>query len=71
MFVCMCLAVTEAEVRECIAGGARTVEEVAERSFACTGCGGCRETIEEMLGTDGAAGVLCPMPRIRALPRSA
>jgi bacterioferritin-associated ferredoxin len=66
MFICMCLAVTEVEVRSCISGGARTVEDVAERSFACTGCGGCRETIEEMLAADElahSAARLCALPQ--------
>jgi bacterioferritin-associated ferredoxin len=68
MFVCMCLAVTQAEVRDCIARGARTVEEVSELSSACTGCGGCRENIEEMLAVDGARH---PARRMCVLPRSA
>ena len=68
MFVCMCVAVTESEVRDCIHAGATTVEEVSALSFACSGCGGCRETIEEMLATGGALGLAA---RMRALPRSA
>jgi bacterioferritin-associated ferredoxin len=68
MFVCMCAAVTEAEVHDCIAGGARTVEEVAEVSFACSGCGGCRESIEAMLA---ASHLGRRVARFCALARSA
>ncbi|MGB6165073.1 MAG: (2Fe-2S)-binding protein [Pseudonocardiaceae bacterium] len=41
MYVCICRAVTEAEVRGCIADGAGTVKEVVKRSEAGTGCGSC------------------------------
>lgn len=68
MFVCMCVAVTEDEIRDCIHAGARTVEEVSKLSFAGTGCGGCRENIEQMLATGGGA---LSARRFCALPRSA
>jgi bacterioferritin-associated ferredoxin len=64
----MCAAVTEAEVHECISGGARTVEEVAEVSFACSGCGGCRERIEAMLA---ASHLVRRVPRPYELARTA
>jgi len=41
MYVCICRAVTEAEVRGCIAAGACTVKDVVTRSEAGTGCGSC------------------------------
>ena len=41
MYVCICRAVTEAEVRGCIAEGAGTVKDVINRSEAGTGCGTC------------------------------
>lgn len=46
MIVCMCMAVSEAEIRACVHAGAGTAEEVSERSGAGTGCGGCLETVE-------------------------
>jgi len=54
VFVCLCVAVTEGEVRDCVRAGARTVEEVSRLSDACTGCGGCRETIEMILEDTGS-----------------
>jgi bacterioferritin-associated ferredoxin len=53
MFVCMCRAVTESEIRDCIRGGARTVEEVGKLSEAGTGCGGCQDSIEMILEDGG------------------
>lgn len=65
MFVCMCTAVTEDEIRDCIRAGARTVDEVGEHSFAGTGCGGCQGSIEMILADAGAsvAGRECALPR--------
>ena len=57
MFVCMCIAVTEKEIRDCVRAGARTVEEVGDCSMAGTGCGGCHETIEMILEDAGALNV--------------
>jgi bacterioferritin-associated ferredoxin len=57
MFVCMCLAVTESEIRGCIRAGARTVEEVSECSLAGTGCGGCLDNVEALLEDGGVPGV--------------
>lgn len=49
MYVCICRAVTEAEVRGCIADGACTVKEVVKRSEAGTGCGSCVGKIVALL----------------------
>lgn len=45
MYVCICAAVTDGEVRSCIARGARTVEDVGMRCAAGTGCGSCHDEI--------------------------
>lgn len=49
MYVCSCAAVTEAEVRGCVAAGARTVREIGERCEAGTCCGSCLERIGALL----------------------
>ncbi|MGH8922375.1 MAG: (2Fe-2S)-binding protein [Actinomycetes bacterium] len=51
MYVCICRAVTEAEVRGCIAAGACTVKDVVKRSEAGTGCGSCIGKIIALLST--------------------
>ena len=64
MYVCICWAVTEAQVLRCIAEGASTVEDVGDRCAAGTGCGSCHERIGDLLGVpDGGLW--------RHLPRSA
>jgi bacterioferritin-associated ferredoxin len=50
MYVCICRAVTEIEVRGCIAEGACTVKDVVKRSEAGTGCGTCIQKIVSLLG---------------------
>lgn len=64
MYVCICWAVTEAQVRSCIAGGASTVEDVGDSCAAGTGCGSCQERIAALLG-------LAPRELWDPLPRSA
>jgi bacterioferritin-associated ferredoxin len=51
MYVCICRAVTEAQVRGCIAEGACTVRDVVNRSEAGTGCGTCVGKIVALLGS--------------------
>lgn len=50
MYVCICRAVTEAQVRGCIAEGACTLRDVVNRSEAGTGCGTCVGKIVALLG---------------------
>lgn len=49
MYVCICAAVTESEVRGCIATGASTVDDIGERCAAGTGCGSCLERLDALL----------------------
>lgn len=55
MYVCVCQAVREAEVRQAVAAGARDVETLAEALGVCTGCGTCRELVEALIDEDGRA----------------
>jgi bacterioferritin-associated ferredoxin len=49
MFVCVCKAVTEREVREHIANGATSREAVTKACEAGGDCGACHQQIEEMV----------------------
>jgi bacterioferritin-associated ferredoxin len=49
MYVCICEAVTERQVRDEIATGADSVEAIADRTAASTSCGTCTERIQELL----------------------
>ena len=47
--VCLCYGVNERRVRREIEHGAATIEEVAERCHAGSGCLGCHPTIDRLL----------------------
>ncbi len=49
MYACICRAVTEETVTAAVEDGATTVEAVGEETRAGTGCGGCHDTIEEII----------------------
>ncbi|WP_394830948.1 bacterioferritin-associated ferredoxin [Pendulispora rubella] len=49
MFVCICNAVTESEVRAAIHEGARSREEVTQACQAGGDCGSCHHMIEDMV----------------------
>lgn len=49
MYVCICEAVTEDEIRAAVDAGARSVDDVAERTGAGTNCGICREHLAALL----------------------
>jgi bacterioferritin-associated ferredoxin len=49
MFICVCHAISDREVRSAIEGGATTREEVTRSCRAGGDCGACHQTIEEMI----------------------
>lgn len=57
MYVCLCKAITDESILKAIEDGACTLEDVARRCKAGTGCGGCRPAILALLRehADGGA----------------
>ena len=49
MIICVCKAVSANMLRERIAAGARTLEQLAQETGVTTDCGTCLETVLEML----------------------
>jgi bacterioferritin-associated ferredoxin len=49
VYVCICFAVSEFELAQAIAVGARTEEEVGDTCSAGTGCGSCLDQICDRL----------------------
>lgn len=49
MFVCLCNAVTDTEVRSAIRNGANSVAEITRCTTAGACCGACRPTIHTIL----------------------
>ena len=61
MYICLCRAVTENDVRSVVAQGVRDVSQVVERCGAGTRCGGCRDALREVLATCGILVEPCPL----------
>lgn len=51
MYVCMCEAVTDHQIREAIEDGASSVSEVMARTRAGTRCGACRSEIADLVAS--------------------
>ena len=67
MFVCVCHAVSDKEVRSAIDAGATTREAVTRACRAGGDCGACHQTIEDMI-EDAGPGLVpaCALTRDRA-----
>ncbi|MER7768926.1 (2Fe-2S)-binding protein [Kitasatospora sp. NPDC096140] len=64
MYVCMCHAVTEDQVKKAIDGGASSPRQIAKGCKAGTDCGSCVRRIQALLGEHGARP--CPTARLAA-----
>ncbi|MCS7101678.1 MAG: (2Fe-2S)-binding protein [Burkholderiaceae bacterium] len=49
MYVCICAAVTESQVREAASAGVRTLAQLQATLGVATGCGCCREFAQQLL----------------------
>ena len=49
MYVCLCHAVTDSDIREHVEDGAVHVAHLADRCGLGTGCGRCQETAQQMI----------------------
>ncbi len=49
MVVCLCQGVSDKRVRKAIAGGATSRKKITRACGAGAGCGGCHESIREIL----------------------
>jgi bacterioferritin-associated ferredoxin len=73
MFVCICRAVTENEVKSAIEDGAKTVQAVTQSCCAGDDCGACHGAIEDMIEDrwgDAADGAV-HLPVVRERERAA
>ena len=49
MLVCVCKAVSDRDVAKAIADGAESVDDVTRCTRAGSGCGACRESIQDAI----------------------
>jgi bacterioferritin-associated ferredoxin len=55
MYVCICQAITEAEIASAIDDGAHTVEQLRDRLSAATCCGACADVVADCIDRFAAA----------------
>ena len=66
MIVCLCTGVSSGTVRDVVAEGASTVEEVGMACTAGTDCGGCHGCIEDIIEEEQQASGRRMLPVVRA-----
>lgn len=49
MFVCLCHGITDSEVKTTVRRGATSVDDVTEKCGAGSGCGMCKEQIQDII----------------------
>jgi bacterioferritin-associated ferredoxin len=65
MFVCHCRALTDREIDEAIASGARDLDELGRRCGAGITCGGCCPLLQELLENHACSETARERPRER------
>lgn len=71
MYVCICAAVTDRQLRQAARDGACTLDDLAVQLGVGAGCGCCRETAQELLDTEVAAPVAPAALHAREIARVA
>ena len=49
MYVCVCNAITDRQIREAVADGVSTVSQLQSRLGVASGCGSCMDTAADIL----------------------
>lgn len=49
MYVCLCQAVKDSEVRQAVASGVEDIDQLAEALGVGTGCGSCRDFAQSLI----------------------
>ena len=49
MYVCLCKAVTDKQIREAVDNGVHNITQLQETCGAATGCGRCLEVAQELI----------------------
>lgn len=71
MIVCLCKGVSCSTIRNAVAQGATTVEEVGMACGAGTDCGGCRGCVEEIIEEELEAAAVAQGRRALPVVRAA
>lgn len=71
MYVCLCMGVSDREIKKLVREGACTVDEVMRCSGAGTRCGTCVAEIAGLVGEKISGPVNAPRCRLEVLPSGA
>jgi len=73
MYICVCNAVTDREIRTAVAAGCRSFSEIQRELGVATGCGKCEPCVREILadGTSERRPSACTDPMADASPEPA
>lgn len=58
MIICLCKSLNERQLRESIASGARSFDELQLETGVSTCCGTCEPSVHELLAAHAAGGAL-------------
>ena len=70
MYVCLCNEVTDRQIRDAVARGARRLEDLSRELGVATGCGSCACLASDLLG-DTPSGAGCPSGPRQQVPSDA
>ena len=68
MYVCLCMGVTDREIRDAIGEGACSTPDVMRCTGAGTRCGSCRSTIASLIESIESVESSTPVSARRSLP---
>lgn len=54
MYVCICTGVTETDIARCVSSGACSLADLQRELGVATGCGCCREHVQQALEANAA-----------------
>ncbi|MFP6814414.1 MAG: (2Fe-2S)-binding protein [Pseudomonadales bacterium] len=49
MYVCLCKAVTDKQIRDAVDNGVQNIAQLQESCGAASGCGRCRDVAQELI----------------------
>ncbi|HJW51068.1 MAG TPA: (2Fe-2S)-binding protein [Burkholderiaceae bacterium] len=63
MYICICNAVTDRQIRAAVAAGASSLDEVSMALGVAAGCGCCREAAQQLIHESACGGDCAHCPR--------
>ena len=61
MYICICNAVTDTQIRHAVSTGARTMRDLRQQLGVCSSCGKCGKCARQILHGALADGGPCPI----------